>query len=85
MGVLTFGDNLTNFFHGDTLVLMWPDLSPRLPQEGRAVWEEQGASRPNRPAARKVVSPSCRTGLSSDISSDKMVRFDIFRETGQVV
>ncbi|HLQ53608.1 MAG TPA: hypothetical protein VK162_04965 [Streptosporangiaceae bacterium] len=41
MGVLTFGDNLTNFFHGDTLVRMWPDLSPRLPQEVRAAWEEQ--------------------------------------------
>ena len=41
MGVLTFGDNLTDFFHGDILVRMWPDLSPHLPREVRAAWEER--------------------------------------------
>src|SRR5216684_1578957 len=56
MGVLTFGDNLTNFFHGDTLVRMWPDLSPRLPQEVRAAWEEQHLVLRARAAA---VSSSC--------------------------
>jgi len=44
MGVLTFGDNLTDFFHGDILVRMWPDLSPHLPREVRAAWEERLSS-----------------------------------------